>query len=249
MKLSKKNIFILIISLLFASSLLGSSAGKAMANTATVSRYYTYYWKLNCYCGNCRWFDSGYVSVVHRVDKRESGSSFKIGQSINFVYNPNRPFFTASGGAWDTPYGAWCSSINSRCGGTWQHFYPVAGGWEGYVLFTAVRPSVYMTSSNPSVIKCSGMSCRAVGPGRATLTAHISKTPTRIWALGRKRNGWTWVSEGHGSWRHGRGPKHWCGCCDRRGNILYLPATSTSWAISVINPTPKVDLKKVCNMI
>ncbi len=213
------------------------------AKTSTVTRNYDYYWRLNCYCGNCRWFDSGYVSVTHRIYESRNLNNLNIGETVDFTYSPDKPFFTASGGAWDTPYGAWCENINSRCGGSWQRFYPVHGGWEGKVLWTAVKPDVYMSSSNPSVIKCSGMACTAVGPGNATLTAHIGKTKARIWALAKNRDGWWWVSEGRGSWRHGSGKKHSCGCCDRIGNTMYLPKTHMSWGANVINPNPTVDLK------
>ncbi len=230
----------------------------AEAKTAKVSRNYGHAWWVaegGCtynwdhYRRSNRWIASGNISVIHRVSRDNNSATINTGDEINFSYVPDNPYFTGWGGSWDTPYGAWCSNINSRCGGTWQRIDPVAGGYYGYVLWTAVKPAVSLTSSDNNVVNCSGMTCTAVSPGTATITANIGKTSVRIWSHILSGRGWWWPSE-EGSYLH---PDALYIHCEHPGNILdyanknsmKLPATSMSWTVTVKNsaPKPTVDLK------
>ncbi len=261
--MSSKKIFLFSFVFLFlVLSLLTFRPNQAEAKTVTVKRNYGHgWWRTDSGCRynwahyrkSNRWICSGNVSVTHRVTKNISGNTFNVGQNFNFSYNPTNPYFTGWGGAWDTPYGRWCSSINSACFGrgnirrVGQRINPVAGGWYGYVMWTAVKPSVYISSSNSSVVRCSGMKCAAVGPGTTRLTAHIGKTRARIWSYIQNRQGWWWPSE-EGSYLH---PDALYIHCEHPGNILdyanrntmNLPSASVYWDVKVNTLSPSVDLR------
>jgi hypothetical protein len=244
--------------------------------SSTVSQSYGHAWWLsvdqgcsaiyNKYGASNRQIATGNLSIVHRVGMTSGDYTVYPGAAVNFVYQPDNPFFTAYGGPWDTPYGAWCSGINTYCKNikNGQYITSSVNGLPGYILWTAVKPSVYMTSSNSAIIKCSGMNCTAVSPGTAVLTANIPATQARIWsyiglsntALQKKIGGtiignllWWWPSESATYLHPGDTNVH----CEDPGtpaiwdyvgrNSMYLPAASLSWTIKVIpSPTLSVSL-------
>ncbi|PJA87330.1 MAG: hypothetical protein CO140_04910, partial [Candidatus Moranbacteria bacterium CG_4_9_14_3_um_filter_40_7] len=109
------------------------------------------------------------------------------GQAICFSYYPDKPYFSAYGGPWDTPYGTWCGSRNDYCMSVVNAKIKDSRGSGnlGWVNVTAVKPGVSISSSNPAIVSCSGGCCTANSPGSARLTAHINGTGARVWTLFR----------------------------------------------------------------
>jgi hypothetical protein len=127
----------------------------------------------------------GNIDVLHRGEAGIEKTTVSVGDTVPFIYYPDNPFFTASGGLWDTPYGSWCTSINDRCFGdiTSVGLYITSNyGNGGYLYFTGVKPPVELISSNPTVLSCSGLSCQAKMAGQSQVTMKVGYTPIRAWA-------------------------------------------------------------------
>jgi len=147
----------------------------------------------------------GNASILHKVDMVKGRYDVGVGDEIDFAYNPELPFFNNTGSFWDSPYGKWCPKFASKpCGGTWQLFWSAYGNydfgnydfsntvnalkWSAYGNYdfsntvNALKPAVSVSSSNPDIVKCTGMDCAAISPGKATLTANISSTEAKLWA-------------------------------------------------------------------
>lgn len=175
---------------------------------------------------------NGYVSVNHRVGMTSGGSIVDIGTPINFAYNPDDPFFLNGGFSyWDTPYGEWRNDVNEAVSSATltsrgQLIYD-GSNFPGYIYWIASRPSVYMTSTNPAVVSCSGMSCWAVGSGVAQVRANIDGTMARA-KMNIYTNRFGWLSD--------QNIRYFSGNKTTDSAINMLPATSMVWAIAVTSP-------------
>ncbi len=196
-----------IISLFFVSGAVIKNDAEASYNNKSrtfnssyyFDRYRNFYNSVGQHIVDRRRITSGYTYVDHTVGMTAGGYSVNIGDPIRFAHTPTLTFVNY-GGAWDTPYGTWCSNINSKCTSGWGGIaYDGISSNYAYVHWTGLRPGASMTSSNPSVISCSGMNCTALRSGTATLTATGASTPTRIWVYTGFANNTNWVytSETH----------------------------------------------------
>src|SRR3990167_938061 len=52
---------------------------------------------------------NGKIDVVHMVQRDNDNNTLSLGDTINFTYKPDEPFFYATGGTSDSPYGIWCN--------------------------------------------------------------------------------------------------------------------------------------------
>ena len=214
--------------------------------TSTVSKSYDSMggWKSSCakgsysYCGR-KGLASGYVSVNHRVGMTSGGYNVSVGSPINFSYNPDDPFFVVTGnGSIDTPYGKWVGALNDRIDRAFiksNGYYFNDALLRRYIYWVAEKPMVSMSSSNPSVINCSGMNCSATGQGIATLTANINTTQAREWAVVINSNEFLLSYDGTVTDTTGYvdASTDW-----DDNDILPLPSTSMSWTVTVTAPTP-----------
>ncbi len=184
----KKNKSWILLSLMVGLFFSCSAVYAFEARTSTVSKNYTHDFSDG---GASTTVANGNLSVMHSVEMTSGGTSIAPGEVINFSYDPEKPFYNGTGASFDTPYGKWCSSINNQCFSDikdGQELY-IDGNLRGYVYWTAVKPSVSLSSSDSGVVSCSGMSCTANNPGTVTLTADISKTNSRIWSVASVRRG------------------------------------------------------------
>jgi hypothetical protein len=187
----------------------------------------TYYWNCSVYPSVAAYY---YVSL--------SKTTYTSGQSIQFSYSPYDDIgFWGSGACTytgyscsygggpcvpvvvpDTPYGVWCSNLNSRCsGGQWWDT-----GQGVSVTVTAVKPSSpYVTSSDPSIVKCweslDRLRCDAISPGTVTLTTHIPSTQGAAW------NG------------------------DTKADTFTLPEATVDWAVNVVSSSARPTVSISCD--
>jgi cysteine-rich repeat protein len=146
--------------------------------------------------------------------------------SDEFFFNASNGFWDTPNAAWCSHINDLCRSIykgqkiyDASGVNWWMSKWPQPGytrdqWWEkglrenrineGWIMWTGVKhtapgqPYAYVVSSNPRVVSCNGMSCRAVGDGSATLTAYAKRAEARIWGLvefQKPRNTWKWTSE------------------------------------------------------
>lgn len=83
-----------------------------------------------------------------------------------------------NGGAWDTPY---CGEVSN--------FGEDSGSRHGKIKWSDPEYTAMAISSNTGVIKCSGLECKAVGPGTATVTIEIPKVTSSFEACFQRQDG------------------------------------------------------------
>jgi len=238
----KMNRNVIVGTMVLCAVLFGGYSSAEASNQQTATSYspYVFGWNRLSAGGSCddqpnRLVAFGDISVLHKVDITTGSDSIKVGDPVNFAYNPDAPFFNAYGGSWDTPYGEWytgnisVSKIKSKG----QAIASDIGGNEGYIYWTGTKPTgTYITSSAPSVVSCDGMNCTGVSVGTATLTAHVPETKVRIWAYIYLNGQFEWLSDTAPYLKSGYRFDE----CDvaPKTNTLTLPAnTSMSWTVSV----------------
>lgn len=146
---------------------------------------------------------SGVVGVNHIASI--SRNQIPIGDIATFVYDPEAPTFTVTGGPWDTPYGEWrASAVRLRQGFGWtggvddidfirtaaNRFYsstPKGDGTypPGWVFWTGVKPTnVTVTGiEGTGAVSCSGLTCTGTRLGNATIRVSIPVTPVYFWSF------------------------------------------------------------------
>ncbi len=130
-----------------------SADGKTKTETKTFS--YDVGWTSG---GDSRRVANGNLDYTYTVVLNGSTQMMQ-GSTLYFTVD-GEGSYSATGGAWDTPY----------CG-TQQWIDDDQDSW---IKFTCTTPSISsVVSSNSSVISCSGVTCTAVGPGSATLTVNL----------------------------------------------------------------------------
>lgn len=126
---------------------------------------------------------SGAVTLQNSIT---GGNSLICGGSVSYTYNPVL-VFSASAGSWDTPYGAVCSGSALNCfnKSESQGITDTSDKkHSGSIKWISQRPSVTLSSSNNSIVKCSGMTCTAQ-PGKSgtvTITASFSSVWSQIYS-------------------------------------------------------------------
>lgn len=105
---------ITVLSAIFLGAILfaiGVNTASAQFDTSvTASRFYFFGYQQFTFTA----VTNGNVSVTHHV-KTTSTADVKIGDTIQFTYEPEPPFFTAVNGNWDTPYGSFCGTTDDAC--------------------------------------------------------------------------------------------------------------------------------------
>ena len=273
-KTPKRLIFTLSAVFLLSFSL---SARAYNQRTSTVST--TYSNSINFPSGRHLQIANGQISVLHRVDMTQGNLVNLPGQAICFSYYPDKPYFSAYGGPWDTPYGTWCGSRNDYCMSVVNAKIKDSRGSGnlGWVNVTAVKPGVSISSSNPAIVSCSGGCCTANSPGSTRLTAHINGTGARVWTLFQLRKdfdtcvyemchdlpstilGYPRCAQGYPILFSGTDdPKSIDGDegadCAKinvtdNGKYPNLPSTSVYWDITVQTPPPTLTLSAVPNPV
>ncbi len=190
--------------------------------------------------------EQGTVSVLHRAEMTRGGTTVNIGDPIDFIYNPDDPFFWGVGRAWDTPYGSWCGTLDNQCFGNIvnQGMKITSGEYQSYLYWTGVRPAVRMVSDNPSIISCSAMGCQANDLGTARLTAQIDKTPVRIWLYASRGDiDYFWASDPSISYLYPQ-KTFSSGIEDtyRGKNSFELSAASLVWNVTVVGSSPSPNV-------
>ena len=174
----------------------------------------------------------GNIEIPHIVERDNTNSVLNIGDTVNFTYKPEEPFYYGYGEAYDTPPGKWCGDWSSqdcrddsydeigiiKTGGDLgiRNNFPLEMTW------LAVKPLVSITSSDNAVVSCGGMKCTAQGKGDTVLTANIGAVKARPWVRVLSNKGdvrW----EGNGEDTAGMSDKN-------------FPGTAISWNISVDQP-------------
>jgi hypothetical protein len=135
------------------------------------------------------------LNVLYEVGMEEGRFVYNVSEFVNFVPDfLSNFFFTGLNG--DTPPGVWCYEIDDEpCFGR-ENIELLGGpdvpgwipggqpvsrwGWS-WSLWEGVRPEVNMVSDDESILRCSRLSCEAVGPGTVDVYADISDMPQKLW--------------------------------------------------------------------
>ena len=203
-KLPLMTLFLRLLSVQL-SFLVGGIGNYALAKNVTVSKSYNFHQLLIAPVlamrlkpqafilekfgkGDNLWICAkGNINITHRVRRDNSNDTLSVNDVINFTYEPDDPFYYATSGSSDSPYGKWCSSLSGlNCrNSTYETIVFIGEKDQSYIEMTwlAIKPDVYMTSNDPSVY-CDGMTCTAIEKGSATITAHIDNVTARPWLLG-----------------------------------------------------------------
>lgn len=154
------------------------------------------------------------IDVRHEAGTAEGSLVVLPGDALNFSYTPSSPRAVFDGGIFDrdTLSGGWSASLNTRseCSADPRAF-SVGADQYSFVLCGA-RPSVTFSSSNNSIVSCSGTVCTAVATGSSRITANISGVQVKLW--GNKSGEANWVELVSDS----------------------LPPATLSWDVSVVLP-------------
>src|SRR3989344_1302518 len=172
---------------------------------------------------------NGKIDVVHRVQRDNDNNTLSLGDTINFTYKPDEPFFYATGGTSDSPYGILCNITRGfSCLKKREEIFKT----DESEIFTPAKkakmsvrmtwlvdkPEVFMESSDSSVISCEDMKCAAKKKGTASLTANISGFTARPWVKVIHEKGdwesWEYTSENTAGW--GKIPENTAGFEDIR---------------------------------
>lgn len=172
---------IFLFGLILAGGLLGGRGALAVGDQSiSSSSDYALYQVRDPVFGNVL-ISTGNVSLNHYMNV--STTNVLCGGSTTFFYGSNL-FYNANGGSWDTPYGG--TSIDFGNIANVGQLISGNGARGGYIHFTYNNPgNPILTSSNPAVMTCTGMTCSAVpgASGTARITAYLGGTTTRIWGL------------------------------------------------------------------
>ena len=133
---------------------------------------------------------SGTVGITNTLSG--GSASINCGAETTFTYDPTLEY-TASGGAWDTPYGDICTGSpaynEATCFGSdiknnGTYITNTNKNRGGYIHWTSQKPTVTLTSSDTSVVSCdsSKLTCTGLKGGSATITASFSKVTAKIWS-------------------------------------------------------------------
>lgn len=154
------------------------------------------------------------IDVRHEAGTTEGSLVVLPGDALNFSYTPSSPGAVLDGGIFDrdTLSGGWSASLNtqSECSADPRAF-SVGADQYSFVLCGA-RPSVTFSSSNNSIVSCSGTVCTAVATGSSRITANISGVQVKLW--GNKSGEANWVELVSDS----------------------LPSAVLSWDVTVVSP-------------
>lgn len=154
------------------------------------------------------------IDVRHEAGTTEGSLVVLPGDALNFSYTPSSPGAVLDGGIFDrdTLSGGWSASLNTRseCSADPRAF-SVGADQYSFVL-CGVRPSVTFSSSNNSIVSCSGTVCTAVATGSSRITANISGVQVKLW--GNKSGEANWVELVSNS----------------------LPSSVLSWDVTVVSP-------------
>ena len=160
--------------------------------------------------GGFKFCVNGKIDVVHRVQRDNDNNTLRLGDTINFTYKPDEPFFYATGGTSDSPYGIWCNIMEGfSCLKKREEIFKTdeseifrpakKAKMSVRMTWLVNKPEVFMESSDSSVISCEDMKCTAKKSGAASLTANISGFTARPWVkvIHEKGNweSWEYTSE------------------------------------------------------
>ncbi len=134
-----------------------------------------------------------FLSVSHQVTYLYFAPNVTVGTQIyfNYDYLNGLPFFNASGGWDDSPYGSWCPEGSASCGfpsGTSAFLATIPPGWVQWKKFTdAINvyhydPSIWLPLSDPGVTNAtanesSGLITAQVFPVLSSNVTYTSDTP------------------------------------------------------------------------
>ncbi len=181
-----KKILLSVATIAFLSAL---SVPSAMAVSSSCS----YVHNQTC-CGNgAKTLATGTVTINHDISIHGGNkTNFSVGDIIVFDYSWDGSF-TATGGYWDTPTVFKCSTWNgcfsSFVGATKSNHYTQKivddNGRIGYVQWQADEHSnagISASSSDNSVVACTGVICAVLGNGNATITVTASSVWVRLFS-------------------------------------------------------------------
>ena len=131
----------------------------------------------------------GKIDINHIVTRDITKDVLAVDEKIIFNYGPENPFYYATMGAGDSPFGTWCDNLdNQSCrDSTYEEITAQGSGKtvrqiKGLLMtWLAVKPEIVISSSDESVITCSKMVCVAKKKGAAVLTANIPAVTARPW--------------------------------------------------------------------
>ena len=117
-----------------------------------------------------------------------------VGDKIDFSYIPDNPLMMDSTNLSNMAYGKWVDNLGEvvdkktiEDDGLFFDIHAFTGlntaVASSNTYITAIKPSVYMESSNPSVISCSGMSCNVLSSGYAKVYPVFGVFPYRAWSV------------------------------------------------------------------
>lgn len=132
------------------------------------------------------------ASLLHRVEIAESSLTMISGDRLTFSFSSDDPSLEFRGGIFggERLIGGWVSSLNSR-GDCSPDPLVFSGGSEQYSFVSCgIRPTISLSSSDASVVSCSGMSCVSNEAGSARITASISNTSIKMWGNRSSAGGW-----------------------------------------------------------
>ena len=193
---------------------------------------------------------NGKIDVVHRVQRDNDNNTLSLGDTINFTYKPDEPFFYATGGTSDSPYGIWCNIMEGfSCLKKREEIFKTdeseifrpakKAKMSVRMTWLVNKPEVFMESSDSSVISCEDMKCTAKKSGAASLTANISGFTARPWVKVIHEKGdwesWEYTSENTAGW--GKIPENTAGFED----IKFVQRELEWKNITVEPPEPTCD--------
>lgn len=133
------------------------------------------------------------INVRHEAGTTEGSLVVLPGDALNFSYTPSSPGAVLDDGIFDRDnlLGGWSASLNARneCSADPRVFS--AGADQYSLVLCGARSNVTFSSSNSSIVNCSGMVCTAVATGNSRITANISGVQVKLW--GNKSGEANWV--------------------------------------------------------
>ncbi len=131
------------------------------------------------------------VSATYRMGTAEGSLSIVPGGTLSFSSNHDDSEAVFRGGIFggETLIGSWEGSIDSRSDCTASPMNFLVGVNQFSFVLCGRGSSIALSSSNASVVSCSGLACSGNAVGTARITATLSGSPVRVWGQ-RDSEGW-----------------------------------------------------------
>lgn len=193
-------------------------------------------------CPTCKYDQTVSVGDVSRTSSVTLTGSTSLNISNSISFNVAEECAVSLGGAaWDTPY---CNDQLKITSTYYDDNYEQSITNDAYFIWTKPTFTKTLTSSNPAVLSCTGMSCTAVGGGTAIVTVNIPSGTSNLKAcvgiLSKEFSCTNWLADGDTSLGDVVRNTRYVGLREGTdyGTVtsLVLPAFYPTWTFTVASP-------------